>query len=244
MRPVPRAPSVVYPPDDHMLRDLRLWIERDEQGARAGFEVVPEMLGDRGQLRAGILGILIDSAGGDMAVRTALPNWVATSELVYHVLGPVRAGVVEARSSLLRKTRSSLVLEVEVAGASGTMGLATMTFAILAATTEVQRMGAGERSPRTEFQLKHSRLRAPFPAAIGAKVIDPPEGVVELPLLPYVGNSLGSLQGGAVATLLDLSAETAACAATGESCVSVSAAIGRAHCFVSSSATPAPRIAC
>jgi len=208
-----------------MLRDLRLWIERGDRGSRAGLEVVPEMLGDSGQLRAGILGILIDSAGGDRAVREALPNWVATSDLVYDVLRPVSAGVVEARARLLRKTRSTLVLEVEVDGAEGPVALATMTFALLESRGEVLRMGAGRPEPRTEFYLEHSRLKAPFLAAMGARVLDEASGCVELPLTPWVGNSLGALQGGAVAALLDLAAETAARAVTGEPCVSVDLAI-------------------
>lgn len=221
MPPEPAA----YPPDDHVLRDLRLWIERGEQGSCAGLEVVPEMLGDTGKLRAGILGILIDAAAGDMAVRTALPRWVATSDLAYHVLRPVDSGRLEARPALLRKTRSTIVIEVEISDARGPMGLATLTFAMLEATAAVRRMGAGDPSSRTEFQLEHSALRAPFLAAIGARVIDAPEGVVELPLGPYVGNSLGALQGGLVATLLDVAAESAARAATGAPCVSVDLAL-------------------
>ena len=218
-------PAAAYPPDDHMLRDLRLWIERGECGSCAGFDVVPEMLGDTGQLRAGILGILIDTAGGEMAVRAALPHWVATSDLAYHVLRPVASGGLEARPALLRKTRSTIVIEVEITDASGPVGLATMTFAILEATAKLRRMGAGQESPRTEFQLEGSRLRTPFLAAIGARVLDESNGVVELPLRSYVGNSLGALQGGVVATLLDLSAETAARAAIGAPCVSVDLAL-------------------
>lgn len=225
MKPVSRSLAAPYPPDQHVLRDLRLWIERGEEGSCAGLELVPEMLGDRGQLRAGILGILIDAAGGDMAVRTVLPSWVATADLVYHVLRPVSAGLVQARPRLLRRTRSALVLEVDVTGEDGPVALATMTFAILEAKREVQRMGAGRSEPRTEFFSESSRLRAPFLAAIGAKVLDEREGVVELPLAPYVGNSLGALQGGVVATLLDLAAELAARAATGEPCVGVDLAI-------------------
>lgn len=225
MKPVSRARATTYPPDDHMLRDLRLWIERGEAGARSGLEVVAEMLGDRGQLRAGILGILIDAAGGELAVRTALPSWVATSDMVYHVLRPAGPGPLEARPTLLRQTRSTLVFEVDVSDAGGPVALATMTFALLEAKTEVQRMGAGRTEPRTEFYFEHSRLRSPFLEAIGARVIDEEQGVVELSLVPYVENSLGALQGGAVAALLDLAAEGAARAATGEPCVSVDLAI-------------------
>jgi len=214
-----------YPPDEHMLRDLGLWIERAAGTSRVGFEVVPEMHDDRGHLRAGILGILIDAAGGELAVSAARPGWVATSDLVYHVLRPVSGGVVEARPSLLRETRSTLVLEVDVACDSGPVGLATMTFARLEARGEVQRMGAGRDEPRTDFALASSRLRRPFLDAIGARLVDRDAGVVELPLSPYVGNSLGALQGGAVATLIDVAAEEAARSVSGEPMVSADLAI-------------------
>jgi len=222
---VPRDPAPDYPPEQHVLRDLRLWIERSEAGSCAGLEVTPEMLGDRGQLRAGVLGIVIDAAGGELAVRTALPSWVATSDLVYHTLRPVSAGVVEARPTVLRRTRATIVLEVEVTGGGEPAALATLTFAVLEAKTAVQRMGAGRDEARTEFYRDDTRLRAPYLDAIGARVLAAADGVVELPLTPYVGNSLGALQGGVLASLVDLSAETAARAATGVPCTSVDLAI-------------------
>jgi acyl-coenzyme A thioesterase PaaI-like protein len=222
---VTRAPASGYPPDDHVLRDLRLWIERDEAGSRVGLEAVPELLDDTGALRAGVLGILIDAAAGDLAVRTAAPGWVATSDLVYHVVAPVRAGTVEARPSLLRRTRSTLVIEVDVAAGGETAALATLTFALLEAKSEVQRMGAGQATARTEFYLEHSRMRKPFLEAIGARVVDAGEGVVELPVAPYVGNSLGALQGGVVAALVDRAAECAAGEAVCRPCTSTDLAI-------------------
>jgi uncharacterized protein (TIGR00369 family) len=132
---------------------------------------------------------------------------------------------VEARPALLRRTRATLVLEVEVTGPGGPIGLATMTFAVLPAKGVVQRMGAGADEPRTEFARAGSHLRAPFLEAIGLERLDEAAGAVELPLSPYVGNSLGALQGGGVATLIDVAAETAARAATGEPCVSIDLAI-------------------
>lgn len=219
------GPASGYPPDEHMLRDLRLSIERDAGGSRVGLDVVPEMLGELGQLRAGILCILIDAAGGELGVRTARPNWVATSDMVVHQLAPCSAGRVEARPVLLRRTRATIVLEVEVTGPEGALALATMTFAVLPARTPVQRMGAGAEEPRTDFALEGSRLRLPFLDAIGLQRIDDARGVVELPLTPYVGNSLGALQGGVVATLIDVAAEAAARVATGEPWVSVDLAV-------------------
>jgi len=202
------------------MRDLRVWIERGPQGSRAGLEVVPALCAERGHVPAGVLALLVDVAGGDAAVRLARPGWVATSDLVLHLLRPVASGVVTAAPELLRTTRSTLVLEVRVRagsadGSDGTeVGLATMTFARLAAHGEVQRMGAGRDEARTEFGGPGAGLAAPLPQALGARCLDPAGGVYELPLTDYVINSMGALQGGVVAVLVDLAAETAARALT------------------------------
>ena len=217
-----------YPPDVHLLRDLRLWIERDAAGARAGLELVPELRNDRGQVRAGVLAALVDAAGGECGVRAARPSWVATSDLVLHVTRPVGEGTVVAAPEVLRKTRSTVVIEVVLReGDAGgeRFGFATMTFAVLAARSEVQRMGTGFDEPRTEFARGGSKLAGPVLEQIGARVVDPEAGAVELPMSSYVGNSLGGLQGGVVCMLVDLSAQARARALTGEPCVSTDLAV-------------------
>jgi uncharacterized protein (TIGR00369 family) len=209
-----------------VLRDLCLWIERDAAGSRAGLELVPEMHNARGHAQLGVLAALVDSAGGECAVRAANPDWVATSDLVLHVWRPLRSGTLLAVPEVLRRTRSTVVIEVTLRERDGgAAGLATMTFAVLPARGEVQRMGAGRDEPRTAFARADSRLDAPFFERIGARVVDPREGRVELSLSPYVGNSLGGLQGGVVAALADLAAECLAGAATGEPCVTTDLAL-------------------
>jgi acyl-coenzyme A thioesterase PaaI-like protein len=214
----PHSLPAAYPPDEHFLRDLRLWIERGPEGSRAGLEVVPEMCAEPGGVRAGVLATLVDAAGAEAAVRAARPHWVATSDLVLHLLAPARAGVVLGVPALLRRTRSTLVLEVALrAGASGAaLGLATLSFAVLTARGEVQRMGAGAEERRTDFARPGSRLVKPVAESVGARLVDAAGGVYELPLGPYVGNSMGALQGGVAALLVDLAAEAAARAASGE----------------------------
>ncbi len=217
-----------YPPDVHVVRDLRLWIERGPDGSRAGLDLVPEVLNGRGHARLGVLATLADAAGGECAVRAAGPEWVATSDLVLHVTRPLRGGTVVAVPELLRRTRATIVVEVvlrEGEGDAEPAGLATMTFAVLPARPGVQRMGTGRDEPRTEFARGDSHLDAPFLERIGARVVDAAAGAVELSLSPYVGNSLGALQGGVLAALADLSAESCASAATGAPCVTTDLAL-------------------
>jgi uncharacterized protein (TIGR00369 family) len=49
----------------------------------------------------------------------------------------------------------------------------------------------------------------PFHQAIGLRVLDAASGALEIPLAPYVVNSVGALQGGVVVALADASAEHA-----------------------------------
>jgi len=220
------TPAGGYPPERHVLRDLRVWIERGESGARTGLEVVPGLLGPTGEVRLGVMATLADVAGGELASRSARPGWVATSDLVLHRLRGLQSARLEARPALVRRTRSTIVLEVELSdGTPGALGLATMTFAVLPAREGQRRMGVGADTPRTEFALPGSGLEGSLVERIGARCLDAGAGRFELALEPYVGNSLGALQGGVSALLVDLAAESAAGSAWGGACVACDLAL-------------------
>jgi acyl-coenzyme A thioesterase PaaI-like protein len=182
--------------------------------------VVPGLLGPAGEVRLGVLATLADVAAGELAVRSARPGWVATSDLVLHRLRGLRGSEIVARPALVRRTRSTVVLEVTLDdGAPGALALATMTFAVLPAREGQRRMGVGHDAPRTDFALPGSGLDAPLVERIGARRLDAAAGRFELALEPYVGNSLGALQGGVAALLVDLAAEAAGGAALGAPCL-------------------------
>lgn len=215
-----RGSSSGYPPEQHVLRDLRLWTERDASGARSGLPVVPEICGPAGDVHLGVLATLVDVAGGELAVRSASPDWVATSDIVLHRLRPVQGATVEARPALLRRSRTSIVLELTLSdGAPGPLAFATTSFAIVPAREPQQRMGVGHDAARTEFALPGSGLDRPLVPRIGVRCLDASSGQLELPLAPYTVNSLGALQGGVAALLATLAAEAAGGAALGGACV-------------------------
>ena len=57
-----------YPPERHLLRDLRLSFEHvDDRGSRAWMPVVPELCTADGSVRAGALATLVDVIGGGLA---------------------------------------------------------------------------------------------------------------------------------------------------------------------------------
>ena len=215
-----------YPPERHVLRDLGLWTERSEAGSRSGLPVVPEIRGPAGDVRLGVIATLVDIAGGELAAKSAQPEWIATSDLVLHRLRRVEGGQLEARPALVRRSRQTVVLEVEVSdGGRGPLALATMTFAIVPAREAQRRLAAGAAPPRTEFVLPGSGLDAPIAEKIGARCLDAATGLCEVAIDPYVVNSLGALQGGMAALLVDLAAEAAAGAALGGRCESVDLAL-------------------
>jgi len=65
-----------YPPDEHMLRDLRFTFDHGVDGrtSRAWMPVVPEICTDLGHARAGALATLVDVIGGGLAANAAAPN--------------------------------------------------------------------------------------------------------------------------------------------------------------------------
>src|SRR5215472_3866755 len=124
-----------YPPTEHMLRDLRFTFEHDTDGQRswAWMPVVPEICTDLGHARAGALATLVDVIGGGLAASAAAPSWIATADLTLHVVGGAAPGsVVEARGTVLRAGRTTVVIEVGLRDDGGrSIGIATMSFSVL-----------------------------------------------------------------------------------------------------------------
>lgn len=205
-----------YPPPHHLLRDLGIWIERDAAGGRAGLTVTPQLCSGgehaAGGVRAGVLATLVDVLGGSEATRVVAPDWIATCDLVLHLVSSVRAGSVLATPSVLRKGRSTVVIEIELAAgedASTLVGLATLTFSVLEARGEHQRRDESAQAPRTDFARADTMLDEPLADRLGCRIVSAAEGIVELVPTPYCGNTLGAIQGGALAVLTDLAAEAA-----------------------------------
>lgn len=213
----PRQLPRDYPPAQHVLRDLRLWSEAGAEPPCAGIPVVPELFGATGACSAGALAVLVDAVAGGAALRAAPESWIATSDMRLHWLAPARSGELVARAQALRSGRTNIVLEVEVYATAGlaahaTAALvahATVAFSRLEAQGEYQQRPRGERLGRVAFGGESAGFGRPWAEALGARLGDAAAGVVELPLGPYVGNSLGGLQGGVAVALLDLAAEAA-----------------------------------
>jgi uncharacterized protein (TIGR00369 family) len=217
------AAPLDYPPARHLLRDLRLEVEHRPDGtSRAWMPVVPALLDDGGGVRAGALATLVDVVGGGLAAHAARPDWIATADLTLHLVSAVPDDAVEARGRVLRRGRTTVVLEVGLAGAHGdTLGIATMTFSVLARRDSNPVLEAPDGdTARMSLSVDGSGFRRPFVDALGLQVADGAPGAVLLTPTPYVRNSFGAVQGGVMATLVESSAREAlrdACGAPVES---------------------------
>jgi len=221
-KPEPAEPQINhmtqgYPPQTHLLRDLGIYIDQQGEQTRAGMEIVSHMCTSRGGARAGVVGTLVDVVAGAFAARAVAPNWIATLDMVLHQFASVSSGVLIADARALRRGRSTVVVEVEVhrdgqnrAEGGDLVALATVTFSVLEARGESQRAAEDDGTfTRTLFALSDSGLTSAVTDRLGARVCDASAGEVELEISSYNTNTLGALQGGGLAILVDLAAEVA-----------------------------------
>ena len=104
-----------YPPTRHFLSDLCMEAEvTSESSAQVRIPVTPFITGADGGVRAGVLATLVDVVGGSAALRSLHPDWMATADLTLQVLRPATGPSVEARASVLRRGRTTLVVEALV----------------------------------------------------------------------------------------------------------------------------------
>jgi uncharacterized protein (TIGR00369 family) len=211
--------TAVYPPEHHLLRDLRFSFAHDDEGVRsqAWMPVVPELCTDLGHARAGALATLVDVIGGGLAASAAAPGWIATADLTLHLVGAARPGsVVEARANVLRAGRTTVVIEVRlVDGRERNIGIATMSFAVLP-RRDTNPDVSSTRQGTSTMATPTSRLARPLIEELDVRVRDAARGEIDVPVTDWTLNSMGAMQGGVVATVADIAAETALRAATSE----------------------------
>ncbi len=205
------APAPVYPPERHLLRDLRIVVDRRESQVRGRLELVPEIADAAGRPRIGALATLVDVVAGETAIRAVLPSWTATSDLRVDVGELPEAGAIEAIPRILRSGSRAIVLEVALRSASdgSEVGLGVVGFAKLPARSEVQRSSHWAEAPeaRTEFARPDSGFDEPILDRMGCEPDPQRPEIMRLPLSPYLRNSLEALQGGAGCLLAEACAE-------------------------------------
>lgn len=219
-----------YPPPEHLLGDLGMEAEvTTETTARVRTRVTPEVSSGDGGVRVGVLATLVDIVGGAIAARVLRPDWMATADLAIQLVGPPVGPWVEARGSVLRRGRTTLVIEALVVavdedgndvavagGATEPVAWASMTFAVLPAKGDASPVQLAADLPM-RWSFSGGTLDRPVLDALPVTVLDGPAGKVSVPARPYLHNSFGAVQGGVVALIAEAAGAEALGAAQGRS---------------------------
>ena len=204
-------PTDAYSAAPHFVADLGVNTEvTSDTTARATLPVTRHITGGDGGVRVGVLATLVDMAGGFLGVRVLQPDWMATADLTIQVVRPATGPVVEARASVLRRGRTTLVIEATLynvpevgadlpAGAGEDLvAWSTVTFAVLPASASTPTLEVPMDVPN-RWSLTGAGFDVPVAEALLISVVDPAAGRVSMPKHRYLLNSLDAVQGGAMA---------------------------------------------
>jgi acyl-coenzyme A thioesterase PaaI-like protein len=218
-----RPVAGTYPPEKHVIRDLRLeMLKTTIEHAYVWAPRQPHACTDTDTLRVGVIGAMIDSAGAVVALGAAAPDWIATADLSYRTIEPVRVGPVIVSSRLVRAGATIIVIGVDVFDGDGSdapeggraCGSGLMTFSRIPASASAVAVNPFTNiGVRTTNALEHSWLDVPLHDRIGLRIVDAAAGVVEIDKHDYVRNSFGTINGGAICMVFEAAAEVASRAA-------------------------------
>lgn len=221
----------VYPPEHHVLRDLRFETQRrTPQHVRGFAPSQPGVCAPDGSVRTSAVTMMVDVAGAAVAILAASPDWCATADLSYWTVEALRTGPMVCDARLVRAGTGVVVVEADVYDAQGhdddldahpdlaahpavrLAGHARMTFSRIparasASAARVDRSGAP--TPRQGIHRPESRFDAPLFDAVGLQVVDAAAGVLECDRSDYIRNSFGTINGGVIGVIAEAAAEQA-----------------------------------
>ena len=220
-----------YPPPEHILGDLGMEAElTSETTAKVRTRVTPFVTTVDGGVRSGVLATLVDIVGGAIAARVLRPDWMATADMALQLVGPVSGPWVEARGSVVRRGRTTLVIEAMVVCVEedGTDSLvdglafapdapvawASMTFSVLPAENPSSSIQAAGQLP-VRWAFDGGGLDRPILEVLPVEVLDAAAGRLSVQVRPYLYNSFRAVQGGVIALLSEAAGAEALGAAHG-----------------------------
>ncbi len=189
----------------------------------------PSVVSPSGYASIGMIATVADAGASDPALAQCLPDWTATQELSVHFAKWVTDGPVVVDCHMIRLGKKVVIVGANVydgegifdhdllraridGGSAGQLALAAkclVTFARLPGSAAV---GAERHRPVDSIGTVRSQPNFEPPAGtlyerMGARVIDATAGIVELQPAVYVANSIGTILGGAQATLMEIAAQ-------------------------------------
>lgn len=201
-----KAPRRRYPHPRSILCYSRLVHELHEDGTVSGsMPVLEDHLDPGGRMRLGALAPLVDLCAGVLGARAAYPDWTATLDFKLHLTDPPRAGRVHGTARPLRVGKNMVLSENRlIDDDGGTVGVAHVTFSRLPRRNETTSSPA-PRPSSVDYTDPDEEPRLPPDEYFGIR-IDPDSSAFELDHHERIFNSFGSIQGGAMAALLERAA--------------------------------------
>jgi len=153
------------------------------------------------QVRASVLATMSDVWTGALAGMACAPKLALTLDLTARILGDVGGDRLDIVGTLLKQGRTTIVAETDfrhpVTGA-----VVAFSHATFVASPRPQDV----IGPLSASRTSGNGLSRPIGEALGAQVVSP--GVAQIERGPYVNQPSGTLQGGVVAVLAELAAES------------------------------------
>jgi acyl-coenzyme A thioesterase PaaI-like protein len=195
-----------YPGPRQILRYMRLEQEiRDDGTVWARTPVLDDLLDSGGAMRLGAIAPMCDLAAGAVSSANVAPDLVATLDFKLHLSGLVRSGFVNALCQPLRVGMNTILSESRLTDDQGDdAGAAYVTFTRLARKDNIEKISP-MRPGVLRYQSKEEEARLPLDEYLGIR-LHPTELSFDLDHHARIYNSFGSIQGGAMAALLERAA--------------------------------------
>jgi acyl-coenzyme A thioesterase PaaI-like protein len=152
-------------------------------------------------------------AGALGAVHAARHGALATVDLTLHSVRPIGPGGVTVHVRPVRVGRRLVTTRAELRATTDAPGAPP---ALVATTTCSRFFGPGDEERREAGAMERhlvgraqATLPAPFREAVSLSVVDAGAAVADVTRTAYTRNSFGTVQGGVIAALAELSAELA-----------------------------------
>jgi acyl-coenzyme A thioesterase PaaI-like protein len=198
---VSARPDVGYPPDQHLLRDLGAvsWLEGPDHGV-AELDISDAVRDSSGRVAAAALMTVADIACTRAALSAVAPSFVATRDLSVTTGARPADGLVRIDARVSR-TGSKIV---STDGILRDIGTVTASFVRIPREASLVNdvPGIGRRS---QLERVGPRLTEPITERMGLRVRGES---AELDRTDYVGNSFGTINGGALGFLVAAAAES------------------------------------
>jgi acyl-coenzyme A thioesterase PaaI-like protein len=195
-----------YPHPRSILCYSRIVHELHEDGTvSATMPVLPDGLDAGGRMRMGAIAPLVDLSAGLLGARAVHPDWTATLDFKLHLDQPPSGGSIHGLCRPLRVGRNMVLSENRLTDDDGRqVGVAHVTFSRLPRRTDTAETAMAKIGV-TDLTKADEEPRLPLDEYYQLR-FEPDEAAFELDHHERFYNSFGSIQGGAMAALLERAA--------------------------------------